>query len=481
MSTPGAEPNLIGGHWLPSAGDDTLAVVDPATGEDIGRIPAGDPEDAAQAVAAARAAGEGWARTPAAERAALLKAAARLLRDQVEGLARCQTLENGKPLGDSRGGVMAGIEAIEQYAELGPLHRGRSLGGGWLASDLMVHVPRGVAALLVPWNDPVAIACGQLAASLVVGNTVVFKPSEKTPLSAVAVTRTLAEVLPAGVVNLVLGDGQVGADLVADEGVDVVLHTGSVETGRRIAQQCAGQLKKAILELGGKDALIVDAGVDPRWAAAQAAAGAFANCGQICTSVERIYVHEEVAGPFLDALVEQARALVVGPGLDQATDMGPLIDERQRRIVDTHVRQAADAGACVLTGGSPLDGPGFFYPPTVLSDVTGDMALFREETFGPVAPVQVVTSFDDALARANDTEYGLAATVLTPSVEHAHRAGRELQVGTVKVNAVWGGAPGGAAIPHKHSGSAFGYGPELLDELTLTRVVHHAPPPAEAS
>ena len=486
MSATGAsagpvESNFIGGRWLASAGEETLAVVDPATGQEIGRIPAGDPQDAAQAVSAARAAFAAWARTPAAERASLLKDAARRLRRQVDDLARCQTLENGKPLGDSRAGVEAGIESIEQYAELGPLHRGRSLDGGWLANDLMVHVPRGVAAVLVPWNDPVAIACGQLAAALVVGNTVVFKPSEKTPLSAVAVVRTLAEVLPAGVVNLVLGDGRAGAALVADEGVDVVLHTGSVATGRRIAEQCAGQLKKAILELGGKDPLIVDAGVDPTWAAEQAAAGAFANSGQLCTSVERIYVHQNVADAFLDALVERASAIAVGPGLDPATEMGPLIDDRQRQVVDGHVRQAAEAGATVLTGGRPADGPGFFYPPTVVAGVTGDMALLRDETFGPVAPVQVVASFDEALARANDTDYGLAATVLTPSVEHAHRAVRELQAGTVKVNAVWGGAPGGAAIPHKRSGTAFGYGPELLDELTLTRVVHHSPPPAGSS
>ena len=441
------ECNYIGGRWVASAGDETLAVVDPATGGEIGRIPAGDPKDATEAVSAARDALEGWARTPAAERASLLKAAARRLREQVDDLARCQTQENGKPLGDSRAGVEAGIEAIEQYAELGPLHRGRSLGGGWLANDLMVHVPRGVAAVLVPWNDPVAIACGQLAAALVVGNTVVFKPSEKTPLSAVAVMRTWDEVLPAGVLNLVLGDGRAGAALVADDGVDVVLHTGSVATGRRIAEQCAGQLKKAILELGGKDPLIVDAGVDPAWAAEQAAAGAFANSGQLCTSVERIYVHQDVADAFVDALVERANAVVVGPGLDPRSEMGPLIDEGQRQVVDDHVRQAAAAGASVLAGGRPAEGPGFFYPPTVVTGVTGDMALLRDETFGPVAPVQVVASFDEALARANDTDYGLAATVLTPSVEHAHRASRELQVGTVKVNAVWAAHPEGRPSP----------------------------------
>src|SRR3954451_22771301 len=247
-----------------------IEVLDPATGEALGAIPAGSSQAADDAVRAARAAQPAWARTPAAERAGHLKAAARRLREHAQELAELQTREGGKPLADSLGGVEAGIGAIEQYAELGPLHRGRSLQGGWDAADLMVHEPRGVIALLVPWNDPVAIACGQIAAALVAGNAVVYKPSEKTPLS--------------------------GARLVE------------------------------LLDVGGKDALIVDAGVDPEWAAGQAAEGAFANAGQICTSVERIYVHADVAGPFLDALVRRAEALRVGPGLDPETDMGPLID-----------------------------------------------------------------------------------------------------------------------------------------------------------
>ena len=479
--TSGIARNLIGGEWTEGSGADTIDVLDPATGEAIGAIPAGAVDDAARAARAARAALPGWTRMDAAERGALLKVGARRLREHADELAELQTRENGKPLGDSRGGVDAGIGTIEQYAELGPLHRGRSLVGSWGASDMMVHEPRGVAAVIVPWNDPIAIACGGISACLVTGNAVVFKPSEKTPLSAVRLVELLAEELPSGVLNLLLGDGRAGAPLVEHDDVDLVMHTGSTATGRRIAETCARTLKKCVLELGGKDALIVDAGVDPVWAAAQAATGAFANAGQICTSVERIYVHADVAEPFVDALAERARTMRVGPGMDDATEMGPLIDEGQRQIVHAHVSDAVERGAEVRAGGAVPDGSdgderrnggGFFYPPTVVVGADDDMKLMRDETFGPVAAVQVVASFDEAVERANDSDYGLAATVLTPSEEHAERAWRELDVGTVKVNAVFGGAPGGAAQPHRQSGSGYGYGPELLDEVTITKVVH---------
>jgi succinate-semialdehyde dehydrogenase/glutarate-semialdehyde dehydrogenase len=472
--------HLVAGRSLPTADRAaTLEVTDPATGEAIACIPAGAQEDADAAVRAAREALPAWAALGSGERAGLLKAGARTLRGHAEELAELQTRENGKPLGDSAGGVEAGIGAIEQYAELGPTHRGRSLAGGRDAADLMVFEPRGVVALLVPWNDPVAIACGQLAAALVTGNTVVLKPSEKTPLAALRIAELLD--LPPGVLNVVLGDARAGRPLAAHPGVDCVMHTGSVATGREVAAVCAGTGRKALLELGGKDALIVDAGVDPEWAAQQAATGAFANAGQICTSVERIYVHEAVAEPFVRALAARARELRLGPGLEPATEMGPLVDEGQREAVHRHVSEAVAAGAEVQAGGEVPEGPGAFYPPTVLTGVREDMAVMREETFGPVAPVAVVPSFDDALRAANDSSFGLAATVLTPSQANAQRAWRELEVGTVKINAVFGGAPGGASQPRRASGSGFGFGPELLDELTVTKVVHYTPAPGSAA
>jgi acyl-CoA reductase-like NAD-dependent aldehyde dehydrogenase len=451
-----------------------LVVTDPATGETIGRLPS---SDADTLVATARAAHPGWERTAPVERAALLKAGGARLRAAVDEIALLQTGEGGKPLGDSRGGVEAGLGAIEQYAELGPLHRGRSLQGAWDATDWMARVSRGVAALCLPWNDPVAIACAQIAANLVVGNTVICKPSEKTPLSTAAVIRLLNEELPEGVLQMAVGDGTLGAALAAHEGVDVVVHVGSIRTGRSVAAACAARGAKAVLELGGKDPLIVDTGVDPGWAAEQAAVGCFANAGQICTSVERVYVHRDVADAFVDELVARAKALRLGHGTEPTTEMGPLIDHGQRQIVDDHVREAVDAGAELRCGGAAVEGPGSFYPPTVLTGVLPGMAVVEEETFGPVAAVQVVDSFDEALTLANGTPYGLAATVLTPSLVHAQQAARELAVGTVKINAVFGGAPGGAATPHGASGDGFGYGPELLDELTRVRVVHLESPP----
>lgn len=441
---------------------ETIAVTDPSTGEPIGTIPAGSAQAVDEAVRRARSAAPGWAATPAAERAGALKAAAARVREAVDELSVLQSREGGKHAPDSRGGVEAGIGAIEQYAELGPLHRGRSLQGARGALDVMRFEPRGVAVVLVPWNDPVAIACQGIAANLAAGNVVVFKPSERTPLSGERLVELMAAELPDGVLVLVHGDARAGRPLAAHPGVDLVLHTGSVATGREIARACAGTGRKALLELGGKDPLIVDAGVDPAWAAAQAAAGAFANAGQICTSVERIYVERSIAPAFLDALDAEADAWIPQP----------LIDEAQLDVVAAQVEEAVGAGAAVRRGAARLQRPGSYYAATVLEGCTDEMRVMCEETFGPVAAVCVADSFDAAIEAANAGDHGLAATVLTPSQAHALRAADELRAGTVKVNAVWGGAPGGAAEPRGLSGTGFGYGPELLDEVTTTKVVH---------
>ncbi|GIM98708.1 succinate-semialdehyde dehydrogenase [Planomonospora venezuelensis] len=461
------------GEWRASASTGTVAVDDPATGEQVGESPRGCAEDVEAAVASARAAAAGWARTAPAERGALLRRAAARVREHAGELARLVTREMGKPLADARGGVEAGAGTLEQYAELGPLHGGRTLQGGWGATDLMVREPRGVVAVITPWNDPVAIACGLVGAALATGNTVVHKPSERTPHTGARLVELLAADLPPGALTMVAGDRSAGAPLAAHPGLDLLAHVGSTRAGREIA---AAARCRVLRENGGKDPLIVDEGVDPKWAAGQAALGSFANAGQICVSVERIYVHRSVAEPFTAALVAEAEALRMGSGLDEATTLGPLVDRRHRDAVHEHVRSAAAAGARVLTGGGIPAGPGAFYPATVLADCTDDMAVLREETFGPVAAVRVVESFDEALALAGTGEYGLAATVLTPSLAHVQRAWRELRAGTVKINAVFGGAPGGAAQPLGASGEGFGYGPELLDEMTHTKVVHIAVP-----
>lgn len=442
-----------------------LTILDPSDGSVVGTVTLADEAAVATALQAAREAAPGWAATAPAERGALLHALADGLAARADEVARWNTRETGKPEHEARGGVDAAVGTLRQYAELGPLHRTHSLRGASTAVDYTRPEPRGVVVALTPWNDPVAVAAGLVGAALVTGNTVVHKPSERCPHVGALLGEIWAAPLPDGVLTTVTGDGVVGDQLVRSAGVDVVAHVGSTATGRRIARAAADSGAHLVLENGGNDALLVDADVDPTWAAGQAALGAFANSGQICTSVERVYVHADIAAEFVAALVEEAAT---------RNEMGiaPLVDTRLRAEVHRQVEQARAAGATVLEGGVLPDGPGAYYPATVVTDLAPTADLMCEETFGPVAPVQVVHSFAEGLALAAQDRYGLAATVLSGSLEHVTDAVSQLPVGTVKVNAVFGGAPGGAAEPRGASGRGFGYGPELLDEMTTRKVVH---------
>ncbi|PWF84705.1 aldehyde dehydrogenase family protein [Kocuria rosea] len=452
-----------------------LTVQDPRDGSTVGTLAAATEEEVRAAVATARGAARDWARTAPEERGKALRAAADRLAAHAEELAELNARETGKPVEESLGGVMAGVGTLHQYAELGPVHRGHSLRGSVLAADYTVAEPRGVVVALTPWNDPVAVAAGLLGAAIVTGNTVVHKPSERCPHVGARLGEILAGALPAGVLGTVTGGAAVGQLLTALPGVDVLAHVGSTATGEAIARAALGTGAHVVRENGGNDALVVDDDVDPVWAAGQAALGAFANSGQICVAVERIYVHRGVAEPFLEALAEEARR--------RNTDgtLAPLVDERLREEVHRQVAESVAQGAVVLEGAQVPEGPGAFYPATVLRGCTPAMTVMTvmtEETFGPVAPVQVVDSFDEGLRLAAADRYGLAATVLTGRIAHAQRAVAELPVGTLKVNNVFGGAPGGAAQPRRASGAGFGYGPELLDEMTQVKVVHLEMPPA---
>ncbi|PCN47675.1 aldehyde dehydrogenase [Curtobacterium sp. 'Ferrero'] len=445
-----------------------LVVTDPVDGSTASTVARATEEDVRNAVARARAAAPSWRRTAPAERGALLRAAAEHLREHAQELAALNTRETGKVPGDALGGVEAGIGTLLQYAELGPVHRGEALRGQYGAGDWTVPHPRGVVLALTPWNDPVAVACGILGAAIVTGNTVVHKGSERCPATIARLNALLAEVLPDGVLLGVDGDATTGELLLGQDGIDVYAHVGSTATGDRLSEVAARTRAHVVRENGGNDAVVVDGDVDPVWAAAQVALGAFANTGQICTSVERVYVHRAVADEFVDALVAEADRRTASP----ASEFGPLVDDRMRQAVHAQVRDAVERGAVLRTGGVVPAGPGSAYPATVLTGCTDDMVVMTEETFGPVAPVRVVDSFEEGLRLAAADRYGLAATVLTDDTRHALLAAEELPVGTVKVNAVFGGAPGGSAEPRGASGSGFGYGPHLLDELTTTTVVH---------
>ncbi|WP_107660335.1 aldehyde dehydrogenase family protein [Nocardia suismassiliense] len=444
-----------------------IEILDPATGAAVGEVPMADPAEIDQCVRTANHVQPLWARTPAGERAAALRAGAALLRERADELAELNKAETGRPAPEGKEGVLAGAATLEQYAELGPVHRGKSLQGDFDATDFMVWEPRGVVVALTPWNDPVAVSCGLLGAALATGNVVIYKPSERAPHTGRLLGELLAGVLPENVLQTVHGNGQVGALLAARPDVHVVAHVGSTTTGRAIAKSTAQTGAKALLENGGNDALVVDSGVAVEWAAEQAALGAFANSGQICVSVERIFVHRDVATDFLAALVAAA----------ESWKAAPLVDRRHREHVHAQVRDAIEHGAELLTGGVLPGGAGAHYPATVLAECEPSMRIMREETFGPVAPVRVVNTFEQGIAEAANDEYGLAATVLTPSMANAQHAWRTLPVGTVKINAVFGGAPGGAAQPRRASGTGFGYGPELLDEMSQMKVVHLRPAP----
>jgi len=441
------------------------------------------PREVEAVIGAAEQAGRGWRRTSPGERAAALRAAATDVRDSADELGAQLCATTGRLLREAVASARVAADLLEEASVLGLGAQGRTLAGSPGSADWTRSDPYGVVAVLTPWNDPFPAAAGLLAAALVTGNTVVHKPSERSLEPGLALARLLQRHLPEGVLGLVAGDGGVGERVVRDERVRLVAHVGSSATGAEIAAVCGARGAKALLENGGKDPLVVDSGVDPRWAAQQAAVGAFTNAGQLCTAVERVYVHRSLAEPFLDELVRLAGELRGGdPRLD-ATTMCRLVDGRQHAVVREHVEDALERGARCLTGGVPdpgADSDSLWFPPTVLTGCDAQMLVMSEETFGPVAPVVVVDSWAEGLEQAASGAYGLAATVLTADSRHALEAVEELDVGTVKVNAVFGGAPGGSADPRRASGHGCGYGPGLFSELVLTKAVHWEPPPGSA-
>jgi acyl-CoA reductase-like NAD-dependent aldehyde dehydrogenase len=464
--------NWCDGTAAASASDAHIEVLNPAHGTVLDVIPAGCAQDVDAAVAAARRAFPGWAATsPMHRRDVLLRAVAHMSASR-ETVIRALIRENGKPRHEAAGEVDAALKIATSFAELA-VHLRSGAQGAALDELVFQHrTPRGVAACIVPWNYPVAVAIENLVPNLVVGNTVVLKPSEKTPLT----TRWLMEVafaeLPPGVCNVVLGDGRAGEPLASHPDVDVVVFVGSERTGRRIAETCGRQLKKVVLELGGKDAFIVDDTADVARAARLALTTKFTNAGQICTATERIYVQSSVFDPFVEEFTALVRGLRIGDGQADGTDVGPLIDGTQRDIVHAQVQDAVRAHAEVLVGGRPVDGPGFFYEPTVLIKAPASSALIAQETFGPVAPVQPFGDFEEALALANDSSFGLAAVVCTESAPRAIRAIHQLNAGMVKINTNRGKAPGGSSEPFRASGMGHGYGIEFLAELTIQKSVH---------
>jgi acyl-CoA reductase-like NAD-dependent aldehyde dehydrogenase len=463
---------LIGGEQVAGSGR-PLAVENPATEEALAEValPSEDQVDAA--VAAAREAARAWAAMPAIERGELLHEVALRLRARTEEIARVMTLEGGKPLIENSDEVGWTAAAFDYYAEIGRNFAGRvipSIESTQLA--LVLKEPVGVVGCIVPWNYPLLLLAWKLAPALAAGNTAVCKPSELTPLSTLMLASCF-EHMPAGVVNVVAGGGDIGARLVADERVDCVAFTGSVETGKAIARVCADRIARINLELGGKDPFIVceDVAGNVEVAARGGAWAAYLNAGQVCTSAERFYVMQPVYDDFLEAFVAHTETLVVGDPLDPRTDIGPMVSAGQRERVAAQVDAAVGAGATLVRGGEG-NGPGHFFTPAVVTGAPAETDLLREETFGPVAPIVPVHSLDEAIELANSTRFGLGANVYTRDLATVVRCMREIKAGTVWFNDPLtdnDAAPFGGM---KQSGLGRELGQEGLEAFQETKHVH---------
>jgi acyl-CoA reductase-like NAD-dependent aldehyde dehydrogenase len=431
--------NQVREHLLPCK----IQSLNPATGDVLAEFDAAEPEGVQSAVADARRAAPAWRSLGPGGRARCLVRLKEAIFERRHDLAALVTRETGKPrLEALLAEVMVTLDGLDYLARHGPAFLSpQSVPHQNLAVRFkrgrLEYEPYGVVGIISPFNYPFSIPMNQIAAALIAGNTVVLKPSEFTPQSGLAIQEIADDArLPAGVLSVIVGDGATGAALV-NSAIDKLVFTGSVSTGKRIQAEAAVRLLPTVLELGGKDPLIVCADADLEVASSGTVWGAFTNAGQACLSAERVYVVRDVAERFTELCVEKTRRLRVGAGEDADTEVGPLIRERQLKIVEGHVAEAVAAGATVLTGGrraTPAGLAGFFYEPTVLTNVHHGMRIMREETFGPVLPIMAVRDEAEAVRLANDSEFGLSATIWTRNLERGERLARNMECGSVMVN-----------------------------------------------
>jgi len=415
----------------------TIPVINPATEELIDHAPRGNETDADRAAAAAWKAFQTWRLTPGLERAEMMHEFARRLRAKKEDIARLLTLEGGKPLIENLDEVEWVAACFQYYAEVGRDYKGKVIAPVFQHQiNFTVKEPYGVVACIVPWNYPLLLMSWKVAAALTAGNTVIIKPSEYTPLSTLALAE-MFEPFPPGVVNIVSGYGpEIGEPLVKHPRVSKIAFTGGVTTGRKIAVMAAENLKKVSLELSGNDPLIVCDDVDIDVAARGAAWACYLNMGQVCTSVERIYVFKSVAEKYIEKFVEFARSLRMGNPLGPDVDLGPMINEAQRRKVKDKLELALKQGATLLTGGKRPSNlqKGFYFEPTVITNVNHEMEIMRTETFGPIAPIMPVSGIEEAVRLADDSDFGLGATIYTNNMEYAMFAMENVHAGTFWIN-----------------------------------------------
>lgn len=474
------EYNLfIGGEWTDSSTDETFDDINPATLDTLASFQVADSDDVARAVDAAWTAFELWSETPAPKRAMVLFRTARLLEERKEELAVLMTQEMGKVLSETRGDVQEAID-ITLYAA----GEGRRMLGETTTSELKdkfcmtVLQPIGVIGVITPWNFPMAIPAWKLMPALVAGNGIVMKPASDTPLLTLKLVELLTEAgLPPGVINLVFGPGEtVGAALVHHPDIRAISFTGSLATGKWIMGECAQDMKRVSLELGGKNPIIIMDDADLDLALEGVVWGAFGTTGQRCTAASRVIVHEAVKDEFTTRLLARTQALRLGNGLDPKTDVGPVINERQLRKIETYIQIGQDEGATLLTGGNVTSPglPGFFFQSTIFTDVASEMRIAQEEIFGPVVSLISISGLDEAIEVANATRYGLSSSIYTRDIASAFRAINEIEAGITYINSSTIGAEvhlsfGGV----KGTGNGFREaGTDAIKEFTEVKAVY---------
>ncbi len=471
---------FIAGQWRDAASGTTFDVHNPATGRVLTHVADATPEDGIAALDAAAGAQQEWAATPPRVRSELLRAAFDRVTELRDEFAAIMTLEMGKPLSEGYGEVTYGAEFLRWFAEEAVRINGRytSSPEGNLRI-LTVKRPVGPSLFITPWNFPLAMATRKIAPALAAGCTTILKPATLTPLTSLALVKVFEEVgVPAGVVNIIPTSRAhpVTGPMIQDTRLRKISFTGSTPVGMALMEEAARNVVRTSMELGGNAPFIVFEDADLEGAVAAAHRTKLRNMGEACNASNRFYVHADLAKAFSDRLADSFDALVVGDGFDRATDVGPIISEEQRASIDEMVCAARREGATVLTGREPVEGPGYFYPPTVVTNLSPDSALVNNEIFGPVAPIVSFTTEEEVLAYANNSMMGLSGYVHTASIERALRMAERLEVGMIGINS---GTISNAAAPFgglKHSGTGREGGSEGIEEYLETVYVGFGDP-----
>lgn len=466
----------INGQFTSGTASERIPVINPASEEIIDESPRGMQRDVFAAVEAAKAAFHHWKLTPAFERAAALHEVAAKTRANRDELIRLLTQEEGKPIPENDEELWWVEDTFDYYAELGRHERGKVIPPGEPGQfNVVLKEPYGVVACIVPWNYPLLLLAWKMAPALAAGNTVVIKPSEFTPLSTLKFIELACEHLPPGVVNVVTGYGpEAGEPLITHPEVPVIAFTGSLAVGQRIAKLAAPMMKKLHLELGGKDPMVIAPDAELDMAVSGLAYAALINAGQVCTSTERVYVHESIFPQLSEELAEFVGKLRIGNGMDDGVDIGPMIRDEFRVKVEEQLAEAVSQGAKLLVGGQrpPQLTRGFFLAPAVVTGVDHSMRLMREETFGPVIPLMPYKDFDEAIALANDSSYGLGASLMSHDAKLIKRFFEQVKAGTVWINDPLTDNFAGPFGGMKMSGLGRELGQEGLDEYFDVKHVH---------